>query len=98
MIPRLSSIEYLVLAALDRLARPCYALELVESSRVSRQSGTRVEFVYPLKKGSVYVTLDRMVSKGLVDKARDYISSPRYTMTDEGKKRLALAKQFDKLK
>lgn len=100
MIPRLSPVEYLILSLAVEIGRPCYAVELVEKGTITApaKAGRKAQSIERLKRGSVYVTLDRMVTKGLLDRARDYVSSPRYSVSPEGEKLLQFAKQFDKSK
>ena len=62
--PRLSGKEYLVLDLLSGSGQ-LYGLQLV------RQSGRR------LKRGTVYVTLQRMEQKGLVESELERLAEPR---------------------
>lgn len=58
-VPSLSNTEAMILELLLDAARPMYGLELVKASR-SR-----------LKRGTVYVTLDRMEDKGFIESERE---------------------------
>ncbi|MBW4709581.1 PadR family transcriptional regulator [Roseobacter sp. YSTF-M11] len=77
MIPRLSKIEYQVLDLL-RSGVEMYGLELVKASNGA------------LKRGTIYVTLNRMVEKGyLTSRAEDEPSEPglprrRYRVSGHG--------------
>lgn len=59
MPPRLSAKEVVVLKLLVQGSRPMYGLELV------------VEAAGALKRGTVYVTLDRMEDKGYIVSTKD---------------------------
>lgn len=57
--PRLGEVEQLVLLAVVRLSEEAYAVPIRDL--IARQAGVR------LTRGSIYVTLDRLETKGLVE-------------------------------
>ena len=57
--PRLGEVEQLVLLAVVRLSGDAYAVPIREL--IARDAGVR------LTRGSVYITLDRLETKGLVE-------------------------------
>jgi len=84
---RLSGIEELILDLLTKArTREMYGLELVEASGAA------------LKRGTIYVTLQRMDEKGLVEsrelaKSTEYVGIPRraYRATTRGERALKAA-------
>lgn len=95
MIPRLSALEYRVLSLLDKAGAPCRANALVIASKRAVRDGNKVTHVHDLKPGSVYVTLDRMIEKGLIEKTVQLAVSV-YQATKRGEKLFKIARQFDK--
>jgi DNA-binding PadR family transcriptional regulator len=57
--PRLGEVEQLVLLAVVRLDEDAYAVPI--RSLIAREAGVR------LTRGSIYITLDRLETKGLVE-------------------------------
>ena len=57
--PRLGEVEQLVLLAVVRLSGEAYAVPIREL--IAREAGVR------LTRGSIYITLDRLETKGLVE-------------------------------
>ena len=57
--PRLGEVEQLVLLAVVRLSGEAYAVPI--RALISREAGVR------LTRGSIYITLDRLETKGLVE-------------------------------
>ena len=57
--PRLGEVEQLVLLAVVRLSGEAYAVPI--RALISREAGIR------LSRGSIYITLDRLETKGLVE-------------------------------
>src|ERR1044072_6565852 len=63
-LPSLSRKEFLVLEMLIQSGRELYGLEMVEASRGD------------LKRGTIYVTLQRMQEKGLIDSKPEPSTAP----------------------
>lgn len=63
-LPSLSRKEYLILEMLIQIRRELFGLEMVEASRGK------------LKRGTIYVTLQRMQEKGLVDSKPEPRTAP----------------------
>jgi PadR family transcriptional regulator PadR len=83
-LPPLSRKEFLILEMLIGSGRPLYGLEMVEAS------------VGALKRGTIYVTLQRMQERGLVDSKAEPRTAPEigiprrmYWITGVGQRMLA---------
>ncbi len=95
-IKKLSLTEAVIAHLLRQSAVPLFGLELVR-----RSSSSKLE----LKKGTIYVTLERMEKKGLVSSEREtsppphikegdfYIPRRLYTLTPRGLQALALLEE-----
>lgn len=95
-VAKLSLTEAVIAHLLRQSATPLFGLELVRRSPTGE---------YQLKKGTIYVTLERMESKGLVTSEREtspppnlkegafYIPRRMYTLTPKGLQALAATQE-----
>lgn len=95
-VTKLSPAEAVIANLLRQSATPLFGLEMVRRSPAGE---------YQLKKGTIYVTLERMENKGLVTSTREtspppdlkegafYIPRRMYTLTPQGLQALAATRK-----